>query len=202
MRKLLKTKINLDYINQFDPCKSGVDRFIKAGYENFNGNIVDFIKLKDLSFKDKQWVVLHEDQKLLNDELLREFAFTCALRVVERVNIPEMTNAWMISYLMYISGEYDYTSHFGNDPVIRSTTNYATRSTTNYATRSTTNYATRSAANYAARSAIRSTTYSDAYASARSASYFATDAAYTDRIKEENIQKEILIDLINTKAGK
>jgi len=169
MNNLLNTKINLEYINQFNPCQSGLDSFIKAGYKNFSGNIVDFIKLKDLSFKDKKWVVLHEDQKLLNDELMREFAFACALRAVEKVNIPEITNAWMINYLMYISGEYDYTS------------------------RSAAYSAAYSAANYAARSAIRSTTNFDAYSAALSAAYF---AAYTDRIKEENIQKEILIDLI------
>jgi hypothetical protein len=193
MNKLLKTKINLDYINQFNPCQPGVDRFIKAGYKNFSGNIVDFIKLKDLSFKDKKWVVFHEDQNLLNDELLREFAFACALRVVERVNIPEMTNAWMISYLMYISGEYDYTSSFGIDSVT-----YYIDSVTYYSAP----FATRSTTYSAVCSVIRSTTYSDAYAAARSVAYFATDAAYNGRIKEEKIQKEILIDLITKYKAK
>jgi len=174
MNKLLKTKINLNYINQFNPCKSGVDRFIEAGYENFNGNIVDFINLDKISFEDIKWVIFHKNQNILNDELLREFAFTCSLRAVERGNIEEITNFWMISYLMYISGEYDSSA----DSAARSSADSATRS----AAYSAANSAANSAALYAANFAACSTAYHA-----------------TDRLKEENIQKEILIDLINTK---
>jgi len=198
MNKLLNTKINLDYINQFNPCQSGVDRFIKAGYKNFNGNIVDFINLDKIPFTDIKWVIFNTDQKLLNDELLREFAFTCTLRAVERVNIEEITNFWMISYLMYISGEYDraahYSAHSATHSSAHSSANYATYSAVYYAARSAVNFAARSAANSAYSAVYSANDYSTDYA-ARSA---ACSTAYhaTDRLKEENIQKEILIDLI------
>ena len=49
----MKTKINLDYIKKFNPCKSGIDRFIKEGYENFDGDIIEFLNLEGILFQIK-----------------------------------------------------------------------------------------------------------------------------------------------------
>jgi hypothetical protein len=166
--KMNKTKINLEYIVKFSPCQSGVDRFIKAGYKKFSGNILDFINLDKISFSDIRWVLFHKDQKILSDNLMREFALLCSLRAVEGVDIPEVTYLYNIALLQYISGEE-----------IDSAARSAAYSAANYAAYSAAYSAARSAANYAAYSAARS-----------AANYAAYSAA------EENIQKEILVDLI------
>jgi hypothetical protein len=107
---------------------------------------------------------------------MREFALLCSPRAVEEVSVPEITYLYDIALLEYISGE-----KIDN--------------------------AASSAARYAAYSAARSADYSAAYSAARSAAYSTADsAAYSAASSaadsaaysaaEENIQKEILIDLI------
>ena len=168
--------INLEYIKQFNPCQSGIHRYIDAGYENFSGSIVEFLELEKLSFDDKKWVVFHENQKLLSDNLMREFALMCSLRAVERVGIPEVTYLYDIALIEYISGEkMDSAAYYAADSAAR----YAAR------------YAADSAAYYAARYAADSAADSAAYYAAYSAAYSATN-----RSIEEKIQLDILINLI------
>jgi len=167
----MKTKINLDYIKKFNPCKSGIDRFIKEGYENFDGSIIEFLNLKGILFSDKKWVLFNDNQNILSNDLMREFALICALRAVERVNIPEITYLYDIALLEYISGE-----RIG----------YAER----YAAYYTSSYAAHSAAHYAA--------YYAAHSAAHYAAYYASSSAADSvaHYTEEEIQKEILIHLI------
>lgn len=188
-------KINLDYIKKFNPCKSGVETFIKAGYENFNGSIIDFIKLDKISFSDIKWVLFHEKQKLLSDNLMREFALLCSLRAIESVNVREITYLYEIELLEYISGEKCDSAAYS---AAYYAAYYAAYSAADSAARSAARYAAR----YAAHSAADSTAYYAAYSAARSAAYSAADSAArsaadsTAYSAEENIQKEILIDLI------
>ena len=171
----MKTKINLDYIRKFKPCQSGIDRFIKEGYENFDGSIIEFLNLKGILFSDKKWVLFNDNQNILSDDLMREFALICALRAVERVNIPEITYLYDIALLEYISGErIDYAERYAAD----------------------------SAAYYAGDSSLYFTAHFAAYYAGDSSLYFAAHfAAHSSADSaEEEIQKEILIHLIENGA--
>lgn len=65
-------KINLDYIMQFDPCQDGIDEYIDAGHEKFNGTIIEFLDLEGVSDSNKLWVVLREE--IIPEKDLHDFA--------------------------------------------------------------------------------------------------------------------------------
>ena len=69
-------KINLEYIKTFDPCQSGVDEYVKAGHESFNGTVLEFLDLKGVPISNKLWVVLRKEIIPENDlhELACKFA--------------------------------------------------------------------------------------------------------------------------------
>jgi len=168
-------KINLDYIKELKPCEEGIDRYITNGNKYFNDTLVEFLELKTVRWDDKKWVVLHSDQKLLSDNLLKEFALICALRAVERVNIPEITHLYDVILTEYLSGRVA-------DPDIYSSVDSCAYHITRYAA---TRYAYH-AINYAA-SAIA--TYAAQYSSR-----FAS--CCDDSSIEEEIQRDILVNLI------
>lgn len=176
IREIYETKINLSYIKRLNACSSGIERYIKDGNEDFNGNISEFLELDSVNWNDKKWVVFHEDQNILSDDLMREFAFICSLRAVETVEIMEITYLYDMNLLGYVS-------------------NYAADSTANYAANSTANSTANSAAYYAANSTAYYTADSAAYSAADYAADYAADSA-ADYAAEENIQRDILLNLI------
>jgi len=168
---MLDSKINVNYIKQFEPCDSGVKRYLDAGYENFNGNIIEFLELENISFADKKWVVFHESQKILSDNLMREFALLCALRAVERADIPEITYIYDIALLEHVSG------------IINDSEAY---------------YAARSNARSNASSAASSEASSEAYYAAKYASYYAAYSTAEEKI-QLNILINLIEDGITLK---
>jgi chemotaxis protein histidine kinase CheA len=68
--------INLEYIKTFNPCSSGVNEYIEAGYENFSGTVLEFLNLNKVSIKNRLWVVLRPEIISENDlhELACKFA--------------------------------------------------------------------------------------------------------------------------------
>ena len=49
-------KINASAIEKFNPCKDRFDNF-KSQYPDFDGSLYDFIRLENITYQDKVWVI-------------------------------------------------------------------------------------------------------------------------------------------------
>jgi len=166
-------KISKKYIEQFNPCKDRWDNYLKY-YKSFSGSMVEFLELENISWSDKKWVLFHEDQKILSDDLMREFALICACRAVEQCDSQEIKDYYDLVLLIYTSKEI----------VLKDSEAYSAADWAAYRAACSAAYR---AADWAACSAVD---WAAAWA-ADAAADWAADAA-----TEEDIQKDILINLI------
>jgi hypothetical protein len=70
-------EITTEIISKLNPCKDRFDNF-KTHYPNFNSDLVEFIKLEEISYNDKIWVIT----RLFSVEQNRSLAFKCAYSVL------------------------------------------------------------------------------------------------------------------------
>lgn len=193
MRKIMnKTKINLDYIMQLDAFSPVANDYVEAGYKNFNGSLVDFIKLDKISFCNIKSVLFHANQKILSDNLMREFALLCSFRAVEKVNIQELTHLHDLALIKYVDGYCEIDALIAAISAARNAAYDIACYDASCAAYYAAYYAANTAAYYAANAAGNYAGNYAANAAADSASYYS--ACYSDA--EEKIQKEILIELI------
>jgi len=73
--------INTKILTALNPCPDRLDNWVKH-YNNFNGSIFRFLKLKKITAKDKIWVFL----KLTSRENKEYFAIDCAFSAINHVN--------------------------------------------------------------------------------------------------------------------
>ena len=69
----MKIKVNTKVISKLNPCKDRFDNW-KYKYPKFNGDIIKFLRLTDISHSDKLWVTL----RLIPSEIKVIFALDCA----------------------------------------------------------------------------------------------------------------------------
>ena len=68
-----KLKINTELIASLKPCSHRFDNW-RIHYDNFNGTIIDFLELENITAEDKIWVSV----RVLPRELVEVFAIDCA----------------------------------------------------------------------------------------------------------------------------
>jgi len=69
----MNIQINTIKLKSLSPCKDRLDNWLKH-YSIFNGDIIEFLSLTEISAKDKVWVSV----RLLPREQLEYFAIDCA----------------------------------------------------------------------------------------------------------------------------
>ena len=70
----MKTIINKEYIKSLNPCESGYKNYLKH-HSDFSGNVLDFLKLDNISYSDKIWVIIRLD---LDDMVYKRWSLACA----------------------------------------------------------------------------------------------------------------------------
>ena len=78
----LKT-LTVDDIRSFRPCYDPT-RFLP---EDWRGTVIDILKVKDCTAKDRMWVVCREE--LIDARTLRLFAVWCARRAIKLIGNPD-----------------------------------------------------------------------------------------------------------------
>ena len=96
--------INKEYIKRFNPCSDRWINFLRH-YSDFDGSLVEFLELEKVSWSDKRWLLFHNDQKMLPDELMREFALICACIAVEQTDKQEIKDYYDLVLHIGMSGE-------------------------------------------------------------------------------------------------
>lgn len=92
-------KINTKIIEELNPCKDRFDNW-KVHYYIFNGSIVKFLKLENITHSDKLWVAL----RILPKELVEIFAIDCALAAqfsYYAIDASYITSAVSTAYVAY-----------------------------------------------------------------------------------------------------
>jgi hypothetical protein len=152
--------------------------------EDWSGNALDLLKIKEIPTKDKFWVVLRKD--IINDKTLRLFAVWCARQVQHLMKDQRSLTA------------LDVAERFANGQVtieelrqVRQDAAYAYYAA-DYAAAYAAAYAADAAAAYAAADAAY------AAADAAAAAYAAADAAYAARASQE----KKLIEMLGVKNAK
>ena len=69
----MKIKINSEIIAALEPCKDRHDNWI-AHYKDFDGDILDFLELENITATDKVWVSV----RVMPRFLVEVFAIDCA----------------------------------------------------------------------------------------------------------------------------
>ncbi len=69
----MKIKINTDIIKSLNPCKGRLDNWL-LHYKAFEGDLVEFLDLPDISYTDKVWVAV----RVMPRFLVEVFAIDCA----------------------------------------------------------------------------------------------------------------------------
>jgi hypothetical protein len=69
----MKIKINTDIIKSLNPCKNRLDNWL-LHYKAFEGDLVEFLDLPDISYADKVWVAV----RVMPRFLVEVFAIDCA----------------------------------------------------------------------------------------------------------------------------
>ena len=90
----LKT-LTVNDIRAFGPCYdpvSGLDKHgkrVNQGFlpEDWRGTVIDILKVKDCTAKDRMWVVCREE--LIDARTLRLFAVWCARRAIKLIGNPD-----------------------------------------------------------------------------------------------------------------
>jgi hypothetical protein len=73
-----KQIINATYIRSFQPCQDGIENFEKH-YPNWEGKIEDLLRLEDISYSHKVWLVV----KVCSEATLKQWSVECAEHVLE-----------------------------------------------------------------------------------------------------------------------
>jgi hypothetical protein len=73
----MKKKINAAFIRTFNPCESGIVNF-ETRYPNFEGTIIDILKLEHISYNDKIWLAV----KVVDIKILNVWSVECAESVL------------------------------------------------------------------------------------------------------------------------
>ncbi len=195
-------KINAKYIRTLNPCIEGIIEFERM-YPDFNGTIIDLLRLENTSYSDKTWLIT----KVVDKSILQQWSVECAEFVVDIFN-KEYPNDSRISDCIeitkvYLEGrctieelkEARSAAADAADAAYDATAGAADAAYD--ATAGAAAYdATAGAAAYAARSAAYAT-YAAAYA-ARSAAYATYAAAYAAARKDqEDINLSLLIALLD-----
>jgi len=71
--------INKKYLKSLKPCEDRWRNYL-THYSDFEGEIIDFLTLNELSVEDKMWVCLRLETLPLN--VIQEFGFRCAEKVL------------------------------------------------------------------------------------------------------------------------
>lgn len=69
--------INSEYIRTLNPCEEGIENF-ETQYPNFEGTIVDILKLDNVPFDDKVWLAT----KVVDLKTLQLWSVECAESVL------------------------------------------------------------------------------------------------------------------------
>jgi hypothetical protein len=69
----MKIKINTDIIKSLNPCKDRLDNWL-VHYKAFEGDLVEFLDLPNISYTDKIWVAV----RVMPRFLVEVFAIDCA----------------------------------------------------------------------------------------------------------------------------
>ena len=175
------SKINKQYLKLLGPCQNQWKNYLSK-HEGFSGTISEFLELDGIPWNDKKWVLFRLNS-LLPEKVMREFALIVACRTVEKSTCQEVKDYFDLVLHLYVSESTELL----DDEEYR-------------------------AAHRAAYWAAYRASYWAAYWAADRAAYWAADwaadraadrAAYwaadwaADRAAEENIQKDILINLID-----
>ena len=74
----MKLRINTETIRALNPCLSRFRNWMEH-YQSFDGDILKFLKLKNISPQDKVWVVV----RILPRELIEVFGIDCAFSAAD-----------------------------------------------------------------------------------------------------------------------
>ncbi len=92
--------INLEYIKTLNPCRSGLDNFIEH-YKDFNGIMVDLLKLEKIPYDDKIWLAT----RVVDNKILKQWSLDCAITVVDNFN-KEYPNDDRIAECLEVTSKY------------------------------------------------------------------------------------------------
>ena len=74
----MKIKINTDIIKSLSPCKDRLDNWL-LHYKAFEGDLVEFLDLPNISYSDKIWVSV----RVMPRFLVEVFAIDCAFNAAD-----------------------------------------------------------------------------------------------------------------------
>ena len=77
----MNKKINVEFIKSFNPCRKGIVNFEKY-HSNFNGSLEKLLKLDNIPYTDKIWLVA----KIVNYKILQQWSLDCATFIVDNYN--------------------------------------------------------------------------------------------------------------------
>ncbi len=86
----MKIKINTDIIKSLDPCKGRLDNWL-SHYKAFEGDLVEFLDLPDISYTDKVWVAV----RVMPRFLVEVFAIDCALNASDAASAASADAAYV-----------------------------------------------------------------------------------------------------------
>jgi hypothetical protein len=75
----MKIKINTGIIKSLNPCKNGLDNWL-LHYKAFEGDLVEFLDLPNISYSDKIWVAI----RVMPRFLVEVFSIDCAILATKR----------------------------------------------------------------------------------------------------------------------
>ena len=180
-------KITIDKIKEYNPCTAGIEKF-ESQYPNYNDSLESLLKLEDVSYGDKIWLVC----KVVDVDILKQWSVDCAEFVVDNYNkeYPKDTRVTdcIETTKLYLEGKC--SSEELN--IARSAARSAARPAAESATWSAWS------ATWSAGSASESATWSAESAtwSARSAARSAWSAEESARKEQEDINLSLLIGLL------
>jgi hypothetical protein len=97
-------KVNTKIIAKFDPCQSRFDNW-KHHYSSFNGDIIAFLDLLNITQEDKIWVAV----RILPREVLEQFAVDCSFSATAHMNAAYYAaNAAYAAYAAYVAAYAAY----------------------------------------------------------------------------------------------
>lgn len=183
MRKM----IDINYIESLSMShKDRFENYLKH-YGKKKFTIIEFLELENITWQDKKWVVFHENQKILSNDLLRKFALICACRAVENCDSQEIKDYFHLVLNIFISKSEDQLLNTDEYKETFKTANRAAYNATYSATDWETYCAAYNATYWAANKAANKAAYNVADWATYKATYWAT---------EENIQRDILVNLL------
>jgi len=106
----MKIKINTEIIKALKPCEDRLDNYL-SHYEDFKGDIQDFLLLDKISHSDKLWVTL----RLVPRIILETFAVDCAYTAAANAAAAYAANAAnAAAYAAYAANAAAYAANAAN----------------------------------------------------------------------------------------